>query len=124
MRLTPARTGAGLMALIGLIHLVLAPEYLEEATYVGGLFIAGAIASFLIAARLWTRESLADWSLAALIAAGMATGFVLSRTVGLPGFQESEWELSGLLSLLAEAGVVVLAFSWMRREPLGPSTSS
>jgi hypothetical protein len=44
----------------------------------------------------------------------MALGFVLSRTAGLPGFHESEWELSGLLSLLLEAGVVVAAVAALR----------
>lgn len=38
--------------------------------------------------------------------AGMGIGFVLSRTVGLPGFHESEWELSGLLCLVLQAGFV------------------
>jgi hypothetical protein len=35
----------------------------------------------------------------------MAAGFVLSKTVGLPGFHEGEWELYGLTSLALE-GVV------------------
>ena len=38
--------------------------------------------------------------------AGMGVGFVLSRTVGLPGFHEGEWELSGIVCLLLEAGFV------------------
>ena len=39
----------------------------------------------------------------------MGAGFILSRTVGLPGFHESEWELSGMVSLLFEAGFLALA---------------
>jgi hypothetical protein len=39
----------------------------------------------------------------------MGLGFVLSRTVGLPGFKEAEWELSGIVSLLLEGGVLVAA---------------
>jgi hypothetical protein len=39
----------------------------------------------------------------------MATGFILSRTVSLPGFHEEEWELSGVISVLLEIGVVGLA---------------
>lgn len=49
-----------------------------------------------------------------VIAAGMGVGFVLSRTVGLPGFHESEWELSGLVSLLLEAGFLAAALAWAR----------
>ncbi|MBK8293592.1 MAG: hypothetical protein IPK93_02015 [Solirubrobacterales bacterium] len=52
--------------------------------------------------------------LAALVAGGMAIGFVLSRTIGLPGFQEGEWELSGIISLLLEAGVVGAAITAVR----------
>jgi len=32
----------------------------------------------------------------------MGVGFVLSRTVGLPGFHEGEWEMSGVISVLLE----------------------
>jgi hypothetical protein len=41
-------------------------------------------------------------------------GFVLSRTVGLPGFHESEWEASGLLSLALEGTVVAAAVQAVR----------
>jgi hypothetical protein len=34
---------------------------------------------------------------------------VLSRTTGLPGFHESDWELSGLISLVLELGFVAVA---------------
>jgi hypothetical protein len=35
---------------------------------------------------------------------GMGIAFVLSRTTGLPGFKESGWELSGVVTLVLEAG--------------------
>ena len=41
--------------------------------------------------------------------AGMGIGFVLSRTTGLPGLHESEWELSGVVSLALEAGFIAAA---------------
>jgi hypothetical protein len=103
------RAAAVLLAGTGVLHLALAPEYLEEQLYVGLLFIAGGIVSALLAARLWRTDDVRAWLAGATVAAGMAAGFVLSRTVGLPGFHEAEWEASGLLSLLLEAGVVALA---------------
>lgn len=42
------------------------------------------------------------WSVAALVAAGMFVGGVLSRTTGLPGFYEAEWEPLLLASLVLE----------------------
>jgi hypothetical protein len=100
---------------VGLIHLVLAPEYFGEQAYVGVLFLAGAAVCGYVAAKLWTgREIALDWTIGALTAAGMFAGFVLSRTVGLPGFHESEWELSGVVSMLLEAGFVGVAVAALR----------
>jgi hypothetical protein len=109
--ITINRVGAALMAGVAAIHLVLAPEYLGEQAYVGVLFLLGAGAGAMIAARLWRAADRVTWALGAAMSAAMAAGFVLSRTVGLPGFHEGEWELSGLLSLLLEGGFVAAALS-------------
>ena len=98
------RLGAGLLAATGALHLVLAPEYLQEQAYIGVLFILGGLTALVVAARLWRAEDRLAWGAGAVIAAGMAAGFVLSRTLGLPGFHESDWELSGLVSLTVELG--------------------
>jgi hypothetical protein len=103
------RTGAVLMAGVAAIHLVLAPEYFGEQAYVGVLFLLGAAGGALVAARLWLAPDRPTWTLGALMSLAMAAGFVLSRTLGLPGFHESEWELSGLLSLALEGGFVAAA---------------
>ena len=97
------------LALTGLIHLVLAPEYMSEQAYIGALFITGGFSSIGLAVWLWVRNQPVAWLGAALVSGGMAVGFLLSRTVGLPGFHEAEWELSGVLSVLLEVGVVGLA---------------
>jgi hypothetical protein len=110
-----ARRAASIsIALVGLIHLVLAGEYLHEQAYVGALFIAGGIASAYVAARLWKAPDVVAWAVGSVVAAGMFAGFVLSRTVGLPGFHESEWEGSGVASLLLEAGYLAALGSWLR----------
>jgi hypothetical protein len=108
------RLAAALLAATGVLHLVLAPEYLGEKAYVGALFILGGLGSLAVAARLWTRHDRLTWTLGALMAAGMAAGFILSRTVGLPGFHESDWELSGIVSVLLEAGFIG-ALAWHTR---------
>jgi hypothetical protein len=111
VRIQIRRLAAALLAATGALHLVLAPEYLQEQAYIGALFILGGLASLAVAARLWTRDDRLAWGLGAAIAAGMAAGFILSRSVGLPGFHESDWELSGILSVLLEAGFIsVLAW--------------
>ena len=118
------RIAAVALALTGLIHLVLAPEYLGEEAYVGVLFLLGAAACALLALRLWRAPDLPSWTLAALTAGGMGLGFVLSRTTGLPGFKESDWELSGLLTLLLEGlvvGAAVAALARPRRRQASPA---
>lgn len=101
---TRRRVAAGLLAAVGALHIVLIPEYLGEKAYVGVLFAVGGLAALAAAARLWRVNDAAAWGLGAVICAGMAAGFVLSRTVGLPGFHPHGWEASGLLSLLLEGG--------------------
>ena len=112
---TIRRLAAAARAAVGVIHLVLSPEYLDEQAYVGVLFIAGGIGALAVAARLWFTQDRAAGALGALIAAGMFAGFILSRTVGLPGFKEEEWELSGIVSLILEAGFLTLWLSSLRR---------
>jgi hypothetical protein len=126
-RMTPLtrKLAAGALGVVGVIHLILAPEYFSEQAYIGVLFVLGGIALLVFAVRLWRVDDAPSWILGALTMAGMGIGFVLSRTVGLPGFQESEWELSGLLSLMLEIGFLAVAArallpgSSPRRESIG-----
>jgi hypothetical protein len=114
--LSTNRVAALLIAFAGLVHLVLAPESMGEQAYVGVLFLLGAAACAGVAYRLWRGPADAvAWALGALTTAGMAAGFVLSRTVGLPGFHESEWKLSGIVSALDEVVFVAVAVAVLAR---------
>jgi hypothetical protein len=95
--------GISLIALEGLIHLLLdTPESFEDATYKGLLFVVivfgAAVASIGIClGRGW------GWSLGVLTAGSALVGYVVSRTIGLPGLPVEEWlEPLGILSLLIE----------------------
>lgn len=118
--ITLRNLAVGALALTGLLHLVLAPEYMAQQAYIGGLFIAGGISSLAIGAWLWLKDDVLAWSAGALVCGGMALGFILSRTTGLPGFQEAEWELSGIVSVLLELGVVGAAIATLRGLRPGP----
>src|SRR5215208_4218096 len=61
MTITVRRIAAGALAATGVIHLVLAPEYLGEQAYVGVLFIVGGLACAALAARLWRRDDPPAW---------------------------------------------------------------
>ena len=103
------KLAAAALAAVGIIHLVLSPEYLSEQTYIGVLFIAGGLFLCALAVPLWRADNVPSWLLGALTMAGMGIGFVLSRTTGLPGLHESEWELSGIVTLVLEAGFIAAA---------------
>ena len=98
-----AWAGALLIAAVGLIHLLGAPEELEEAAYLGLLFLANFGGAVAAAIGLY-RNHRWGWGLGALVAGGAFAGYVVSRTIGLPGMSVEEWlEPLGVLSLLVEA---------------------
>src|SRR5215217_1162601 len=79
-----AWAGASLIAAVGLIHLLKATEELEEATYLGLLFMAnfgGAVVAAIGRYRGYKR----GWGRGAELAVGAFTGYVSSRTIVLPG---------------------------------------
>lgn len=127
MALTPHKAGALMSAAIGAVHLVLSGEYLSETPYIGVLFIVGGLALVAAAAMLWPRRTgtgrqvRLGWAIAVTVSGGMFVGGILSRTVGLPGFYEPEWELSLIASLLMEAGVMTL---WVRQLGTRPHTAA
>ena len=119
------RFAAAAIAAVGVVHLALAKEQWDQKAYVGALFVAGGAAAVVVAIRLWTTSDRFAWSLGAVIAVGMFAGFILSRTSGLPGgFKEEEWELSGIITLILEAGFIgamVACLSAARADRAGPN---
>ena len=109
---------AGVLLIIacGLIHLISAPDHLQEATYIGVLFVANC-AGALIAAFGIYRDRLWGWVLGALVAGGAFVMFLVSCLIGLPAYQEhagmwmgdSFGDRLGIPSLFIEAPVVVLS---------------
>ena len=112
--------GISVIVIVGLIHLIGAPEDLEEAPYQGVLFLANFFGAILAAIGIYRGRNW-GWSLGALVAGGAFAGYVISRTVGLPGLPvEEEWlEPLGLLSLLVEAlfvGLYLTVFARLAKE--------
>jgi len=104
--LTPV--GAGLILIAGLIHLVLAPEHLEEATYLGLLFLANFVGAATAAFGIF-RGHRWGWALGALVAGGAYALYFINGTVGLPGVQEGHLiEPLGLLAKTVEALFLLL----------------
>ena len=100
--------GIALIAVIGVIHLILMRGEYEEAHYMGMLFAANFVGAIIAAVGIY-RGSNWGWILGFLVAAGSLAGYILSRTVGLPGMEIEEWlDPYGVVSLVLEAVFIVL----------------
>ena len=102
----------------GLIHLATARDSFGEATYKGLLFVANGIGALVAAIGVYRDRADWGWLLGALVAGGAFLGYVLSRTVGLPGLPaepEAWFEPLGVASLVVEA-VFLIVFAVTRRQ--------
>jgi hypothetical protein len=105
-------SGIGLLMLIGLIHLYELPGHYAAARYLGVAFAAlfvGVLLSVygILLGRRW------GWTLGAVISGFAFVGYVVSRAIGLPGFEEAvgSWRPLGTITLGLEAMYIGLWFS-------------
>ena len=108
--------GISLILIVGLIHLIDSPEVLEEGSYLGFLFLANFLGALAAAVGIY-RGNRWGWALGFLVAGGAFAGYVLSRTLGLPGLPaDTEWlEPLGVLSLIVEVMFVGLCLAILAR---------
>ena len=95
--------GVVLISLVGLIHLLVTPEYFGFAAYLGLLMIANFAGSAVSAVGIY-QGRLWGWMLGVVMAGGAFVSYVESRTLGLPGLPSWEpfTEPPGMISLLVE----------------------
>jgi hypothetical protein len=106
----PENIGIGLITIAGIIHLILMRGEYNEAHYIGMLFAASFFGAIIAAVWIY-RGSPWGWILGIFVAAGSIVGYVLSRTIGLPGMEIESWlNPYGIVSLVVEAIFLVLAF--------------
>ena len=104
------------------VHLALAEDrYNEDARYVGALFVLGALglavgAGIAAAGRKFGSLAWIAWVVDVVIVAGMFVSFVLSRTVGLPGYHRHDWPVIQVIALFAEAAYVALFLVALRQK--------
>lgn len=96
----------------GAVHIPVAPEHLQEAPYIGVLFILLTIACFVLAITIIVRDSAAVWVLSAAVTVLAVVGYIVSRSVGLPQMADDvgNWtESLGLVAIIAEALTALVA---------------
>ena len=82
---SPWRYPAALLAVVaGLAHVPVTPEHLNEAPYIGVLFIVLTVVCVVLARPCWSRTRPRCGRRSAAPACSPSVAFVLSRTVGLP----------------------------------------
>ncbi len=105
-----------LLIVIGLTHLIIVKTGLHLQMYLGILFIIATALSFVSAVWIALSDASWGWILGAIVAASSFIGYVITRTVALPGLHILPWNApSGLLSLVLEALAFVLALSALAR---------
>jgi len=116
--------GVVLISLVGLIHLLVTPEYYGFAAYLGLLMIANFAGSMVSAVGIY-RGRVWGWWLGVVLAGGAFLAYIESRTLGLPGLPSWEpfTEPPGLLSLAVEAIFVGLAVRVLARDRRRDTTS-
>jgi len=108
------RRGVGVVGLLGiaLIHVLDLPGKLEETPYLAVGYVALILGCLGVAEWLVRRSSRGAWLAAGSLAATTLVGFVVNRTVGMPGAMDDigNWlEPLGLASMAVEGTVLVLA---------------
>jgi uncharacterized membrane protein YfcA len=102
--------GIVLILVVGLIHVIDAPDSFHDAVYKGWLFYTNGAVAVVAAYGIYRKECW-GWGLGLLVAAGSFLGYVASRTVGLPLIpaEPDTWlEPLGVASLIAEAAFIAI----------------
>ena len=106
--------GTALITIVGLIHLLVVPEYLEIATYLGVAMLVNFFGSIAAAFGIYRGERW-GWPLGVLMAGGAFLMYIESRTIGLPGLHEGWLDPPGVLSLIVEAIFMAVYLSGIAR---------
>ncbi len=110
---SPQRYPAAALALVaGLAHVPVTPEHLDEAPYIGVLFIVLTVVCVIWAAALLISDSRAVWASLGATCLLAVAGYVVSRTIGLPLMADDvgNWfETLGVVSVVTETAVALLA---------------
>jgi hypothetical protein len=104
--------GAALIFLVGGGHVLISGEHFLTAPYLGVLFLANFFGSVVVALALYWSPNRWPWLLGDLISGGTVAGFVVSRTIGLPGAPEfvGQWfNIAGLLTLMLAGAFLSLS---------------
>jgi hypothetical protein len=115
---SPAAWCASFLLLVAAgTHIPLIKMHLEEAPYIGWLFIALSVVCIVLAVAIVLVDNPGVWVLSGAVCLAAVVGYLASRTVGLPqiGDDVGNWtEPLGIPAVASEALMVVLAWTHLR----------
>jgi hypothetical protein len=120
VRLTrsPAQWAASFLLLVAAgTHIPLIEDHLEEAPYVGWLFIVLSVVCIGLAVVILFVDHAAVWLVSGAVCLAAAVAFLASRTIGLPqiGDDVGNWtEPLGFPAVASEVLMVALAWAHLR----------
>jgi hypothetical protein len=107
-------------------HIPLIQDHLEEAPYVGWLFIALSIVCIALAIAILFVDNVGVWVLSGAVCFAAVVAFLASRTVGLPQIRDDvgNWtDPLGIPAVASEVLMVALAYLHLRNSrPSGSPT--
>jgi hypothetical protein len=104
-----------LIVAVALIHLRGAPPHYGVAPYLGVGFVVNLIGALIAAVGIY-RDALWGWLLGALVSGGALVLYVVSRSVGLPGYEHAIGRWSGplgVLSVVVEVLFMAVFLLWL-----------
>jgi hypothetical protein len=115
---SPAAWCASFLLLVAAgTHIPLIRMHLEEAPYIGWLFIALSVVCLVLAVAILFVDNPGIWVLSGAVCLAAVVGYLASRTIGLPqiGDDVGNWtEPLGIPAVASEALMVVLAWTHLR----------
>jgi hypothetical protein len=118
---SPAQWCASFLLLVAAgTHIPLIEDHLQEAPYVGWLFIVLSVVCIVLAVVILVVDSAGVWLLSGAVCLAAVVAFLASRTIGLPqiGDDVGNWtEPLGLPAVASEVLMVVLAYLHLSRSP-------
>jgi hypothetical protein len=116
---SPAQWCASFLLLVAAgTHIPLIRAHLQEAPYVGWLFIALSAVCIVLAVVIVFVDNPGVWIISGAVCLAAVVAFLASRTIGLPEIRDDvgDWtEPLGIPAMASEVLMVVLACAHVRR---------
>ncbi|MFJ3222701.1 hypothetical protein ACIPJS_04960 [Streptomyces sp. NPDC086783] len=103
---------AALLVIAGIAHIPITPEHLEEAPYIGILFIALTVVCFALALMLLGQDTALVWAAVVVVTVAAVLAYLVSRMTALPQIADDvgNWtDPLGLVSITSEFLAATLA---------------